>query len=355
MARIYADRVKQTSTTTGTGPFAVSGTPSGYRAFSVKCAVGDTFEGSIVNDNGEWQSGIFSYSGANQISTVTVYESSNADAAVTFSAGTKDIFIGLTARRSAGVREKLTAARTYYVRTDGNDANTGLANTSGGAFLTIQKAVNVVVNEIDAAGYGVTIQLGDGTYTAGATLGKVFGAENVSVVIQGNAVTPSNVVISTTSAAGITANFAGDWHVKDLKLQTTTSGYGLVSNYGSLLRYSNIVFGACASGHMSASNTGALRAEGNYSIVGAAPSHWYLSQDGRLTCASRTITITGTPAFSSAFAVLTLHANCVITGNTYTGSATGKRYDVSRLAYCNSGVTLPGDVAGTTATGGLYE
>ena len=45
---------------------------------------------------------------------------------------------------SGGGREKLTANRIYYVRTDGSDSNNGLTNDSAGAFLTIQKAIDTV-------------------------------------------------------------------------------------------------------------------------------------------------------------------------------------------------------------------
>lgn len=98
MALITADRIKQTTTTTGTGPFALSAVATGFRAFSAKCAVGDTFYGSIVADNGDWQSGLFSYSAANQVSTVEVHDSSSAGSAVTFAAGNKEVFIGPTAK-----------------------------------------------------------------------------------------------------------------------------------------------------------------------------------------------------------------------------------------------------------------
>lgn len=48
-------------------------------------------------------------------------------------------------------RDLLTTNRTYYVRTDGSNSNNGLANTSGGAFLTIQKAIDTVL-KLDSAG-----------------------------------------------------------------------------------------------------------------------------------------------------------------------------------------------------------
>ncbi len=51
-------------------------------------------------------------------------------------------------------------ATTYYVRTDGNNSNTGTADSAGGAWLTMQKAV-------DTAVAGDTVTVGSGTYTSG--------------------------------------------------------------------------------------------------------------------------------------------------------------------------------------------
>lgn len=54
-----------------------------------------------------------------------------------------------------------TADTTYYVRTDGNDSNTGLADTAGGAFLTIAKAISMVPQIVN---HYYTINVAAGTY-----------------------------------------------------------------------------------------------------------------------------------------------------------------------------------------------
>ena len=102
MAFITADRVLDSSTSTGTGAFVVSGTPAaGYRTFSAVMSVSDTCYYSIQGQTtSEWEVGLGTYSSANTLTRTTVYSSSNAGAAVTFSAGTKNVFITMAASKS---------------------------------------------------------------------------------------------------------------------------------------------------------------------------------------------------------------------------------------------------------------
>lgn len=102
MAFVTADRVRDTSTTAGSGAFSVSGTaPTGYRTFSAVLSVSDTFYYSIQHQTlNEWEVGLGTYASANTFSRTTIYSSSNAGSAVTFSAGTKDVFITMAASRS---------------------------------------------------------------------------------------------------------------------------------------------------------------------------------------------------------------------------------------------------------------
>jgi hypothetical protein len=77
------------------------------------------------------------------------------------------------------VRERLTGNRTYYVRTDGNDGNNGLANTADGAFLTIQRAIDVAATQ-DLSGYKVAISVGAGTFTGKVTIPLMVGQADAS-------------------------------------------------------------------------------------------------------------------------------------------------------------------------------
>ena len=101
MPLITADRVADTSTTTGTGSVTVSGTaPTGYQTFSSVLSAADTFYYTIQHQTlDQWEVGLGTYSGSDVIARTTIFSSSNADAAVDFSAGPKDVFLTLPASK----------------------------------------------------------------------------------------------------------------------------------------------------------------------------------------------------------------------------------------------------------------
>lgn len=93
----FSDRVKDTTTTTGTGDITLSGTaPSGYESFNTAFGVGPKFYYAIVGGS-EWEVGIGYLSGSTTLVRFRVTASSNSDAAVNFSAGTKDVFCTIPA------------------------------------------------------------------------------------------------------------------------------------------------------------------------------------------------------------------------------------------------------------------
>lgn len=95
MGRNCFDRVKESSSTTGTGTFTLAGAQSGYRAFSDVLADGDTTLYAIVEQTGTgWEVGLgtFATSGTT-LARTTILASSNSNNAVNFGSGTKDVWI----------------------------------------------------------------------------------------------------------------------------------------------------------------------------------------------------------------------------------------------------------------------
>lgn len=110
MAHIVADRVKETTTTTGTGNVTLLGAVAKFLAFSARMANNDTCVYAIVHQTeNEWEVGEGTYVSATPaLARTTVYASSNSDTAVNFSAGTKDVFINF----GAGAQYNFTALVT---------------------------------------------------------------------------------------------------------------------------------------------------------------------------------------------------------------------------------------------------
>lgn len=250
---------------------------------------------------------------------------------------------------SRHIREKLTGNRTYYVRTDGSNANNGLANTVGGAFLTIQRAYQEIC-KLDLNGFNATISVADGSYAAGLALTVPWVGGNI--VLSGSAA----AVISVTNTHCIQTgmSLSGALTVSGMTLQTAGAGNGVSMADAGRINLSGVTFGPCASAHIAAQGTGAIvQASSDYTIAGSALRHWHAEFGGLIRAYGRTITLTGAPAFTE-FARVAAAATVRCDGNTYVGAATGSQYHAYQNGVISrGGTTLPGSTAGTTATGGV--
>jgi len=94
MSFLIADRVKETTTTTGTGAVTLAGAVTGFDSFA-SIGNGNSTYYCIENTSaGEWEVGIGTYTASGTtLSRTTVLSSSNADALVSFSAGIKEVFV----------------------------------------------------------------------------------------------------------------------------------------------------------------------------------------------------------------------------------------------------------------------
>jgi hypothetical protein len=203
---IRADRVKESSTSTSTSAFLLNGADSTYRTFASVCAVGDTVYYAIAHRSAnEWEVGLGTYSATNTLTRTTVHASSNANAAVAFSSGTKDVLLALTKAQ----------LETYAT----------LAGTETLTNKTISGANNTITNVSLTSGVTGTLPLangGTGTTTAQLAINALAGAVTSGSYLRGNG---TNVVMATISA--------GD--VPTLNQNTTGTASGSVSGTASYL------------------------------------------------------------------------------------------------------------------------
>ena len=102
MAFVLADRVKETTTTTGTGTVTLLGASTGFQSFAVIGNANTTYYTIAGQTGNEWEVGIGTYSTTGPTLTrTTVLASSTGGAAINFSAGTKDVFVTYPAGYSA--------------------------------------------------------------------------------------------------------------------------------------------------------------------------------------------------------------------------------------------------------------
>jgi hypothetical protein len=194
MALVVKDRVKVTSTTTGTGTFTLGSAVLGFQNFSVIGDGNTTYYTITGVGSSEFEVGIgtFTLSGTT-LSRDTILESSNSGSAVNFSAGDKEVFVTYPAERAVYTDAAGTAI------TPATSSRLGFANLAQGSALSVLGVTGNATadNASIAAGTDHEVLRRSGTSVA-------FGAVNLA---QSAAITGTLPV--TNGGTGITSFGAG--------------------------------------------------------------------------------------------------------------------------------------------------
>lgn len=160
MALVVKDRVRENSTTTGTGSLTLSGAVTGFQTFSTAIGNGNTTYYAIVSGS-EWEVGLGTVS-AGALSRDTVLSSSTGSK-VSFSAGTKDVFCTYPSNKSVYRNGSDVAILSS------TDITTGLGYTPLNAANNLSDVANTATSR---SNLGVTATGSDTTY--------VYRANNLS-------------------------------------------------------------------------------------------------------------------------------------------------------------------------------
>jgi hypothetical protein len=146
MALVLKDRVKVTSGSTGTGTFTLGTAVLGFQDFSVIGDANTTYYTIALQSGDEWEVGIGTVTdtaGTFTLARDTILESSNAGAAVNFSAGTKDVFVTYPAERAV----YLNAAGTEVTQEDFDDITANNISLTTGSISTDPVATTDIANK----------------------------------------------------------------------------------------------------------------------------------------------------------------------------------------------------------------
>ena len=196
MAFVLNDRVKETTTTTGTGAVTLGGTATGFQTFAAGIGNSNTCYYAIVHQTAnEWETGLGTLNGDSSTLTRTaVYESTNSDSAEDFAAGTKDVFCTLPASKTPS--QILTTANDLIYA---NSANTParLAAGTGNQVLKMNSTATAIAWAADSAGVSLSGTT-DNTVTTVTGADAIQGEANLT--FDGSTLAVTGAITSTTTA-----------------------------------------------------------------------------------------------------------------------------------------------------------
>ena len=239
MALVVADRVKETTTTTGTGTYTLAGAVTGFESFSAIGNANTTYY--CCTDGTDFEVGIGTYTASGTtLARTTILQSSNSDAAVNWTSGTRDIFVTQPAEKA--------------VFLDGSD-NISIPGTIDGRDLATD---GTKLDGIEASA--------DVTDTANVTAAGALMDSEVTNLAQVKAFDSSDYA---TAAQGSTADSA----MQDLSDDTSPTLGGALSTGGNQIQLSQTSGNAIVTtGSLSSADLGVLRASAG---TGGSDTHGF--------------------------------------------------------------------------------
>ena len=230
MALVIKDRVKETTTTTGTGAVTLAGAPTNFQTFTSVLSNADTTFYAIIDDtNGDFEVGIGTFaSSGTTLTRTTVLESSNSGSAVNLGSGTKQVFMTYPAEKSV------------YLDANNQLVINGTATTSTAAELSIldgdTSATSTTVADADRV---VLNDNGTMKQVAVTDLAAYFDDE---ITAMPNLVTTAATTVGALNSGSITSGF-GTIDTGSSTITTT----GLIS--GGSLDIDDVLINGTTIGH----------------------------------------------------------------------------------------------------------
>jgi hypothetical protein len=151
MAIVVADRVKETTTVTGTGTATLLGAATGFQSFAVIGDANLTYYTIAGQTGSEWEVGIGTYTSSGTTlarTTVLANSSGTQPSALSFSAGTKDVFVTYPAGVSStnGVMaQSTTVTQSTTIASGANGLSVGPVTIASGQTVTVASGQRWVI------------------------------------------------------------------------------------------------------------------------------------------------------------------------------------------------------------------
>jgi len=381
MALVLKDRVKETSTTAGTGTLTLDGAVTGFQSFA---AVGDgntTYYAIADNATGAWEVGIGTYtSSGTTLSRTTVLSSSNSGSLVSFTSNPKDVFVtypseksvyedaaGVVVQTSFGAITATSAALTTGTITTAPAANTDIVNktyvdtlvASGIHFhqpVMVESPTNLnATYNNGTAGVGATLTnagtqvelIIDGIFTSPGDRVLVYSQtnpiENGIYVVTVVGTVSTNWVLTRSSDANTyvinSANGLSEGSTVFVQLGATGAGETYTCNTSGVITFGTtaITFAQISSAQIYSAGTGLTLTGTQFSITPTGTAGTYgsasavpvfvVNAQGQLTSVTNTnIAITGSQVSGNISGSAGSVANALtlgtyLTGTSFNGSA----------------------------------